>query len=126
MDIDAMVENYWARKWEEMNAPDAWEALEPDWTDVADIVDGFGKHRIADLVRDILDGDFDLMTEALTNAHIDTDDVDGLFDSHWEDDDFMEDLYDGLREQICENLREQADRDGYHEIREIFNRRHEE
>lgn len=143
-EIDAMVERHFDRMLDDyLAADDAWDYYDPDWSEVYDIVDGYDPEEIADLVRDHLDGNGDLQVElyeaGLLAAYVNPalqmkdpdevwDEVDRIFAAHWDDDDFMVALWDSelVYKPICEALKKNADDDGYNDIRERFNRRHED
>ena len=138
-DIDRAVEAHWDREWERLNAPDAWEHDSPDWMDVMEIIDArYSVHEIADLVRDLLEGDGDRMLAiyraGLLDEYIDPakqmkdpdeewDEVDRVFTEQWDNDTLMLDIWDmdDIVEAICEPIRRRADMDGFDRVRELYN-----
>jgi hypothetical protein len=143
MDIDAMIENYWDNIWEEMNAEDAWDRDDPDANCVYEIITDTAEDKIPDLVREYYEGDGDMMVDAFRNGWINayvspedrigTDDpdtewklVDRIFTEHWDDDDFMETLWEHDCMAICGRIQGRVRFGEYEDIRGAYNesRRH--
>jgi hypothetical protein len=137
--LDRAVEAHWDRVWERMNAPDAWDHDDPDWQDIADLVDGKSPAAIAEIVRDYIEANPDMMTEAAGAGVLDDyihpedrwmlkdpDDawrlVDGILDREWSDDGLFMDVYKWMPEThlqaMIERLMRDADSNG---IREDYN-----
>ena len=130
---DAMLDRYLA----DWDVPDWWERDNPDWRDIADLLDGQGWEYICDTIRDYIDGDGDIMMEiweaGLLDSYIhpshpmnDPDEcwqvVDRTMDEHWADNDLMKAIYLWLPEEhvkeMCERLIQHADTNG---IRDLYN-----
>lgn len=134
MEVDRIVESHWDRVWEEMNEEDAWDRDDPDWADVADLVEGhYTDHEIADLIREYVDGDADECIRLYRAGYIseyitpglnlkDPDDewaeVDRVFTEMWDDDEFFLSMWgdSDLTEGICEGLISRADDNGIREL----------
>jgi hypothetical protein len=144
--IDAMAERHFDRMLDrylaEQEAPDAWEIIQPDWHDIADMVDGMGWVRIIDIVRSYVEMDTDIMEDAykagLLDPYIapedewkrkDPDDewklIDSTFEAQWQNDDLFRAIYlwmpDQYVQRMAQRLIDNADENG---IRDEYNDDH--
>lgn len=145
-EIDIAAERHYDRmlaRWEaEMEAPDAWEILKPDWQDIADFIDGYKPADICGFVRDYTEGDGDFMDEVykagLLDPYIapedewkrkDPDDawrlVDATFEAQWYNDDLFMAIYKWMPENhlqiMAQRLLDNADDNC---IRDEYNKSH--
>ena len=145
MNVDRMVEEYWDRKWEEMQAEDAWDRDDPDWGTIYEIIsDWYTAREIGNFVRDYIEGDGDLIYEIFRAGLLDGyvppeakigikdpdkewDVVDGTFERYWQDDELMVTIweeYEPVAKGICDRIKDKIYYGyGYDDIRGIYNRR---
>lgn len=119
-----------------------WERDNPEWGEIADLVDAQSWEWICDTVRDYLEGDGDLMVEVYEaglladyidpGARMDDPDdewneIDRVFSVQWQNNDLMKAIYIWLPEEhlkkMCEELLKRADFNG---IRDLYNKEHED
>ena len=133
---DHMYDLYYGPETEE-----PWERDNPDWQDIAELVDEQSWDWTSDAIREYIEGDGDIMMEiyeaGLLAQYInpaanmeDPDDewaeVDRVMTTQWNNNELMNAIYLWLPEEhqrkMCEQLLKAADSNG---IREIYNKQHE-
>lgn len=147
-EVDAAAERYYDRLYDLYygTGEDAWDHYGPDWKEVQDILSDYDDEQIADLVRDAIEGDGDLMVE-ISNAGLldgyiapedkwklkDPDDqwplVDEIFQKQWENNDLMVTIwekFDKVAELVSKRAWEDADNDYDNDIRQKYNESKEE
>ena len=147
--IDAAAERYYDRLFDRYygtgDEEEPWERDDPDWAEVADIIDGSGWHAIADYVRDYINGDGDVMLEIIQSGVLDfaimpeerwmlkdpddaLDLADSIISRAWDSDWLMDVIYlwmpDEHTQRMAEEVKKDADRRDDHPIREWYNDRH--
>lgn len=144
--VEIAAERHYDRmldRWERMQeVPDAWEIIQPDWHDIADMVDGSGWKKIVEYVRSYVEMDTDIMEDAykagLLDPYIapedewkrkDPDDewklIDSTFEAQWQNDDLFRAIYLWMPEKhlqaMAQRLIDNADCNG---IRDEYNEDH--
>lgn len=125
-----------------MARDEPWERDNPQWGEIADLVDVQSWEWICDTVRDFMEGDGDLLMEIhdagllaqyerperlRMDADTCWDEICRAMDAHLSDNDLIKEIYKWLPEKhlqrMCEALRKAADTNG---IRDLYNKAHEE
>ena len=134
---DHMYDLYYGQEQDE-----PWERDDPQWREIADLVDEQSWEWICDTVRDFMDGDGDLLMEIhdagllaqyerperlRMDADTCWDEICRAMDAHLKDNELIKAIYKWLPEKhlqrMCEALRKAADSNG---IRDLYNKAHEE
>lgn len=142
-EVDAAAERYYDRLYDRYygQSEDAWDHYGPGVDDVQDIIAGYDDEKVANLVRDAIEGDGDLMME-ICNAGL-LDDfippeekwrekdpdalwplVDAIFQREWANNDLMVTLWeqsDKVCQLVSKRAWEDADSDYDNEIRKEYN-----
>lgn len=146
--LNAAVERYYDRMYDRYysNDEDAWEHNNPDYKEVQDILADYDEDKLAEYVREEIEGNGDLMVEICNEGLLeefiapedkwklkDPDDqfelVDDIFEKQWQNNELMITIWersDKVCEGICKRLWERANEDYNDEIRQKYNKSKED